>query len=75
MYDYDLFSENIGMTQVKHVLSKIQQDDNVLVDDMELTVAEFIEALGAFALYENPNILVSVQDRVQTYFTKITKRQ
>ncbi|CAK4700759.1 unnamed protein product [Aphanomyces euteiches] len=75
MYDYDLFSENIGMTQVKHVLSKIQQDDNVLVDDMELTVAEFIEALGAFALYENPNIFVSVQDRVQTYFTKITKRQ
>ncbi|KAH9186995.1 hypothetical protein AeNC1_011028 [Aphanomyces euteiches] len=75
VHDYDLFSENIGMTQVKHVLSKIQQDDNVLVDDMELTVAEFIEALGAFALYENPNIFVSVQDRVQTYFTKITKRQ
>ncbi|RHY29800.1 hypothetical protein DYB32_004846 [Aphanomyces invadans] len=71
---HDLFTDVLTVADVKHVLFKIQQESDDASDAGAGAIpSQDLEALGAIALYLNPDIFVPIHSRVDDFMAKLVR--
>ncbi|OQR99707.1 hypothetical protein ACHHYP_04879 [Achlya hypogyna] len=68
--DYDLIPLVLTESDVQNIFSKIQQEEDELVKDAADTGGHdsALEAVGAVALYFNPNVFIPIATRLHDFF-------
>ncbi|EQC30073.1 hypothetical protein SDRG_12134 [Saprolegnia diclina VS20] len=78
--EFQLLPNVLSISDVQNIFSKIQQDDDGLDGGeapshnsaLELTFTEFTEAIGAVALYYDPNVFTPIATRLDAFIVLLS---
>ncbi|OQR87377.1 hypothetical protein THRCLA_10466, partial [Thraustotheca clavata] len=84
LQDYEFIPDSLTNSDVQNIFTKIQQNDDETEgfttgegthdSALELTFTEFTEAVGAVALYDNPNMFVPIPERLEQFLALLNAK-